>query len=200
MSVSVEIILLVIVFLIFFLSSRFRDRGSKGAVPADKPSESPAPEIKSTVRPPAFDARCARPVTDRRVLEGSAWITDGDTITIRNTQIRLFGIDAPELNHPHGQNAKWALHRLCKGQIIRAEIVEIDCHGRTVARCFLPDGRDLSAEMVRQGLAIDWPKFSGGAYGRLEVQGVRKKLFLADARQKGHMHVWQKFEAKRASR
>ncbi|NDR58037.1 thermonuclease family protein [Pseudoruegeria sp. M32A2M] len=133
-----------------------------------------------------------------RVLSGPAWIVDGDTIKVQNTQIRLFGIDAPELNHPYGKNAKWALHRLCKGHTVRAEISEMDDYGRTVARCYLSDGRDLSAEMVKQGLAIDWPKFSGGLYRNLEPSDVRKKLFLADARQKGKMHVWEKFEERQS--
>lgn len=121
---------------------------------------------------------------------------DGDTITIQKTQIRLFGIDAPEMNHPYGKTAKWALVALCKGKQVRAEIGETDVHGRTVARCYLPDGRDLSAEMVKIGLAIDWPKYSGGGYRALETPDARKKLWLADARQKGRLHVWEKYEAK----
>ncbi|MGR3839008.1 MAG: thermonuclease family protein [Cognatishimia sp.] len=82
-------------------------------------------------------------------------MTDGDTITIQKTQVRLYGIDAPELDHPFGQKAKWAMVKLCKGNTIRAEVTEEDDYGRTVAKCFLPDGRDLSAELVKQGLAID---------------------------------------------
>lgn len=147
-----------------------------------------------------FDEKSAKHLPAKRILTGSAWITDGDTIKIRNTQIRLFGIDAPEINHPYGKKAKWALHKLCKGHNIRAEITDIDDHGRTVAQCFLPDGRDLSAEMVKQGLAIDWPKFSGGKYRSLETPDARKKLFLADARQKDRMHVWEKFEEKQSKR
>lgn len=59
----------------------------------------------------------------------------------------------------------------------------------------------LKAElMVKQGLAIDWPKFSGGAYRYLEVPDARKKMWLADARQKGRMHVWEKFEARQAAK
>lgn len=122
-------------------------------------------------------------------------MVDGDTLVIKKTQIRLFGVDAPEMNHPYGKKSKWALVSLCKGQVIRAEFSDQDAYGRTVAKCFLPDGRDLSAEMVKLGLAIDWPKFSNGSYRSLEVQGVRKKLWLADARQKGRMHAWEKFEA-----
>lgn len=120
-------------------------------------------------------------------------------MVIQKTQIRLFGIDAPELDHPYGKKAKWALVSLCKGQNVRAEILEEDDYGRTVAKCFLSDGRDLSAEMVEQGLAIDWPKYSGGAYLQLETKDARKKLWLAAARQKGHMHVWQKFDAQKTS-
>lgn len=133
-------------------------------------------------------------------VTGSAYVVDGDGLVIRKTQIRLFGVDAPEMNHPYGQQAKWALVSLCKGQTVRAEVVTQDTYGRTVARCYLPDGRDLSAEMVKLGLAIDWPKFSGGQYRSLETSDARKKLWLADARQKGRMHVWDKFEANEKSR
>lgn len=144
-----------------------------------------------------FEATTSHPVPEKETLQGSAYIVDGDTIVIKKTQIRLFGVDAPELDHPHGQKAKWALVRLCKGKTIRAEITDEDAHGRTVAKCFLPDGRDLSAEMVKAGLAIDWPKFSGGVYVHLETDDARKKMWLADARQKGRMDVWRRFEAQR---
>lgn len=131
------------------------------------------------------------------VLTGRAYVVDGDTLTIQNTQVRLFGVDAPELDHPYGKNAKGALLSLCKGHNVRAEIIAQDAHGRTVARCYLADGRDLSAEMVKLGLAIDWAKFSNGQYRSLELPGVRQKLWLADARQKGRMDVWEKYATKK---
>ena len=162
-------------------------------VPAPQQSQS---DLEKTAAP--FDATTAQPAKSQRTLTGAVYVTDGDTIIIRKTQIRLFGIDAPELEHPYGKKAKWALHQLCKGQTVRAEIKETDAYGRTVAQCFLPDGRDLSAEMVRMGLAIDWPKFSGGKYTAMEASDARKKLFLADARQKGNMFVWRKYEARQA--
>lgn len=152
---------------------------------------------KQSVR---FDTKSAKHLPAKKVIEGAAYVTDGDTITINKTQVRLFGIDAPELNHPYGKKAKWALVKLCKGHKVRAEITEKDDYGRTVARCTLSDGRDLSAEMVKMGLAIDWPKFSGGVYQKMETPDARKKLWLAAARQKGHMHVWEKYEAKQAPR
>lgn len=152
------------------------------------------------IQPKPFDAKSAQHLPAQRIVQGAAYVTDGDTIVINKTQIRLFGVDAPELDHPYGNKAKWAMVKLCKGHKIRAEISDQDKYGRVVARCFLPDGRDLSAEMVKQGLAIDWPKFSGGIYRKMETSDARKKLWLADARQKGRMHVWDKFNASQANR
>lgn len=128
-----------------------------------------------------------QPVPADRILQGPAWVVDGDTILIDNVSIRLAGIDAPELDHPFGQQAKWALVKLCKGQVVMARLRPELSYDRLVAECFLPDGRDLAAEMVRLGQALDWPKFSGGKYRPLEPEGVRKKLWRAALRQRGMM-------------
>ncbi len=213
LDVLLSIVFLLVVLLL--LAKRFA-RYMPGPAPRPKPAPAspasppgfdaqtaaprPKPAPASPAPPPGFDAQTAAPRPDRPVLNGMAYVVDGDTLTIQKTQIRLFGIDAPELDHPHGKRAKWALVGLCKGQSVRAEITAQDAHGRTVARCYLADGRDLSAEMVKLGLAIDWAKFSGGCYRALEVSGVRKKLWLGDARQQGRMHVWEQFEARKAAR
>lgn len=112
---------------------------------------------------------------------------DGDTIIVQKISIRLFGIDAPEMDHPYGRNAKSAMIGLCRGQTITVHVTDVDDYGRTVANCYLPDGRDLSAEMVKIGHAIDWPKFSGGLYRQYEEDGIRRRLWRCDARQKGRM-------------
>ncbi len=190
------LIILGVCALIFFMFKSGENRKSKPPQFRPNPSyrkrqRSP----KSTHRTPApFQAQGATHLDQPQVIEGRARIVDGDTIVINKTQIRLFGIDAPEIDHPYGKKAKWALVSLCKGHTVRTEVTDVDHYGRTVGKCYLPDGRDLSAEMVKQGLAIDWPKFSGGAYEPLETDGVRKKLWLADARQKGRMHVWEQFD------
>ncbi len=124
-----------------------------------------------------------RPV--ETTLRGKCWVIDGDTIVIDKLHIRLAGIDAPELDHPWGQRSKWAMVQLCKGQTITARIRPELSYDRLVAECFLPDGRDLAAELVRMGLALDWPKFSGGKYRHLETADARNRLWRADARQRG---------------
>lgn len=121
------------------------------------------------------------------VVRGRCWVIDGDTIAIGDVRLRLAGIDAPELDHPWGQRSKWAMVELTRGQIITARLKPDLSYDRVVAECFLPDGRDLSAELVRRGLALDWPKFSGGKYRHLEPPDARKKLWRAHARQMGRM-------------
>lgn len=120
-------------------------------------------------------------------LTGQCWVIDGDTIDIGGKRIRLAGIDAPELDHPYGRNAKSVLIGLCRGQMVRAEFDGAFSYERSMATCYLPDGRDLSAEMVKAGVAIDWPRYSGGKYRNFEAEGIRKKLWRCDARQKGRM-------------
>ncbi len=177
----------------------FKSGGGRHSKP---PQNVPEPAFTKTKRsnkprrkpPPPFQEKGATHLDKPRVIEGRARIVDGDTIVINKTQIRLFGIDAPEIDHPYGQKAKWALVSLCKGHTVRTEVTDVDTYGRTVGKCYLSDGRDLSAEMVKMGLAIDWPKFSGGVYRSMETGDARKKLWLADARQKGRMHVWEQFD------
>ena len=111
-----------------------------------------------------------------RALRGTCHVIDGDTIVIGRTKIRLAGIDAPELDQPYGQKAKWAMVGLCKGQVITTELTGETSHDRLVGTCFLPDGRDIGAELIKQGLALDWAMFSDGKYRALEPPGVRRRL------------------------
>ncbi|QQA44977.1 hypothetical protein FHY64_17165 [Pelagovum pacificum] len=166
----------------------------------ERPIQVPArpTPVPSTTRP----APPRRPVpaatqsvsieTPTSPLIGKCWVIDGDTIQIGKVRLRLAGIDAPELEHPWGKRAKWQLVQLCKGQSITAKLEPDLSYDRLVATCFLPDGRDLSAEMVKSGMALDWKKFSGGKYSHLEPEGVRKKHWKAAARQRGDMRTFEK--------
>lgn len=147
-------------------------------------SKRPPPPYQSQ---PRIAAQPARPQLGT-VLRGRCWVVDGDTIIVENVRLRLAGIDAPELDHPWGQKSKWALVQLCKGQVITARLRPELSYNRIVAECFLPDGRDLAAELVRVGLALDWAAFSGGKYRHLEPADARQKLWRARGRQEGWFH------------
>ncbi|WP_255553455.1 thermonuclease family protein [Maritimibacter sp. DP1N21-5] len=184
---------------VFFVPGRRRRKRPKGRYrpverrrPSSPPTQTQTTKLvvrrryeRTTVIRKTLPADPERPTVPARIV-GPAYVVDGDTIVINKTSIRLFGIDAPEMDHPYGIKAKWAMVHLCKGQVVTAvPVLGAFSYERCVARCYLPDGRDLSAELVKQGLAIDWPKFSGGEYRHLEVEGVRKKLWRAHNRQVG---------------
>jgi len=98
------------------------------------------------------------PVREALVAE----VVDGDTVILGTGQkVRLLGIDAPELER-EGQPADFLAHKakrvltdLAQGQRVRLEYdrLRYDRYGRILAFLILPDGTNLSREMVRRGLA-----------------------------------------------
>ena len=164
-----------------FLMSLFRAKSSASPGPSDYPVKSWTVRREGVV----VITRPAARQTPTHIIKGQCWVIDGDTIVIDKVHIRLAGIDAPELDHPYGQKAKWTLVQLCKGQTVTAHIKPELSYDRLVGQCFLPDGRDLAAELVKQGMALDWEKFSAGTYKHLETVDARKRLWRAAARQRG---------------
>ena len=86
-------------------------------------------------------------------------IIDGDSLAVevggRSCEVRLIGIDAPELGQEFGVQAKSHALRLCYGQRLRLEYdhQRRDRYGRTLAYVYSKDGM-LNEEMVRAGLAL----------------------------------------------
>jgi endonuclease YncB( thermonuclease family) len=105
-----------------------------------------------------------RPTPSPSTIVGTSYVVDGDTIDIWGTRIRLLAIDAPELeqmcNDAEGQS--WAcgsvaaseLRNHLNGHALTCESSRIDQFKRALAVCFLPDGSDVNAWMVRQGWAV----------------------------------------------
>lgn len=172
--------------LITLLRRLFRASSApRRSAPTSDPRHPRRPPVQPAGVPPAQSGGAI--LTQKRILTGPCFVIDGDTIIIDGVRLRLYGIDAPEMNHPWGKRAKWAVVEMTRGHRVRAELLDDVSYDRCVARCYLPDGRDIGAELVGLGLALDWPKFSGGCYRHLEPEGVRRKLWRADARQKGRM-------------
>lgn len=113
-------------------------------------------------------------------IAGRASVVDGDTIEIAGQRIRFDGIDAPE----SGQ-----VCRTASGEAYRCGRVSADAldkflaqsrptvctpkgksYDRVVATCRRADGADVNSWMVRNGHAIDWPKYSKGRYATLQIE------------------------------
>ncbi|WP_066504626.1 thermonuclease family protein [Rufibacter sp. DG15C] len=112
-------------------------------------------------------------------------IKDGDTIELlkdgQPLRVRLYGIDAPEKNQDFGTRARQFISELCFGKDVRLEVKDIDRYGRTVGIIYLPDGRNLNYEMVKNGFAWHYKAYSKDPeLGRLEEEARLDKRGLWD--------------------
>lgn len=94
-------------------------------------------------------------------------ILDGDTFTLsgESRRIRVWGLDAPEWDDQGGSAATATLRGMISGKRLSCAVLDIDRYGRLVAQCFLPDGRDIAAEMINSGAATEYCRYSRGFYG-----------------------------------
>ncbi|TJW52023.1 MAG: thermonuclease family protein [Mesorhizobium sp.] len=110
-------------------------------------------------------------------IAGIASVIDGDTIEIHGQRIRFNGIDAPEssqqcddasgFRYQCGAKAAAALDGfLSESRSVHCEFVSWDSYGRYVGNCSRGDGINIAGWLVENGNALDWPKYSGGAYAR----------------------------------
>lgn len=131
-----------------------------------KPSHFLLVGITLTLAPPAMSAD---PIT------GRATVIDGDTMEIKGKRIRLHGVDAPESwqtcvdgdgsIYRCGKEAAFALDKfLAASRPTRCQIVERDRYKRSVSLCFRADGREVNRWLVGSGNAVNWEKYSKGAY------------------------------------
>lgn len=88
-------------------------------------------------------------------------VIDGDTFDQGNTRVRLWGVDAPEMDEPGGPEAAEMLRRMTSAET-RCEIEGRDRYGRAVMRCTV----DLGCAMIAAGHAREWTRYSGGAFAR----------------------------------
>lgn len=101
-------------------------------------------------------------------IVGTASVADGDSLTVAGKRVRLFGIDAPELNQTCqkdgaswrcGEAAKAQLATLVDGQQVECFGQGVDQYGRVLAVCSV--GRDeLNRVMVEQGWALAYRTYS----------------------------------------
>jgi endonuclease YncB( thermonuclease family) len=104
-------------------------------------------------------------------------VIDGDTLVVEGQPMRLFGVDAFELQQTcldrsgepwHcGVAAKAALAELVQDQAIACTVLDDSGEHGYVARCTVRDEVDLGGYLVRAGLALADPE-AGSDYVALE--------------------------------
>ena len=130
---------------LFVLTMTVRDRSSLDAMQ----SPSPSPVSAATIT-------------------GMAIVTDGDSLRISNQKIRLWAIDAPELQQtcqqlgvswPCGAEAMVALTEHIGSHSVSCRKEDIDRYGRIVAECFIGDS-SINEWLVGNGWALAYRQYS----------------------------------------
>jgi endonuclease YncB( thermonuclease family) len=90
-------------------------------------------------------------------------VHNGDTLTAltddnRQFNVRLHGIDAPELGQPFGWASKQALSELVFGKQVTLQTTGTDRYKRTLARVTLGD-IEVDAQMIATGHAWHYKKY-----------------------------------------
>lgn len=116
-------------------------------------------------------------------------LIDGDGFHLASGEnIRLWGIDAPELSQTckrdsssyfSGQSAKNMLQSFLLSAVPDCEVINKDRYGCSIARCKVGSD-DLGVLMVRSGWALDYHRYSDGHYEAAE-----------NAARKANRGLWQ---------
>lgn len=99
----------------------------------------------------SFEGRCVK-------------VYDGDTIEVMaggltSQRIRLHAIDTPEKGQPFSNVARKRTRELAEGKRVRVEVRDQDRYDRLVARVYI-DGSDLSEQLITEGLAWHYTRYS----------------------------------------
>ena len=112
-------------------------------------------------------------------------ITDGDTFKglTKEEKIeikyRIYGIDAPEKKQDFGAKSKDYLSELIAGKTVGIKTDSQDGYGRYIVWVYTPDGKDVSAEMLKAGMAWHYKEYdSSELYETLEIKAKKKKTGL----------------------
>lgn len=118
----------------------------------------------------SFEGRCVK-------------VYDGDTIEVMaggltSLRVRLHAIDSPENGQPFSNVARKRTRELVEGKRVRVEVRDRDQYDRLVARIYIDD-RDLSQQLISEGLAWHYTRYSSElALGRAQREARKARRGL----------------------
>jgi micrococcal nuclease len=117
-------------------------------------------------------------------------VVEGDVITVllrdgAQQQVRLLGIDAPEMEQNFGPAARQHLASLLADKPVNIEYVKQDSDGRILGKVWL-NGKDICLEMLRVGLA-----WFNKEHADALIPGNRELYLTAEAEAlRNHKGLW----------
>jgi endonuclease YncB( thermonuclease family) len=131
---------------------------------------------------PASAAEPSDTQASPELIRGKARAMDGDSLRVGRREIRLWGIDAPEFDQSCerdgrtwdcGRAARSALASRIDGRTVECQVRDRDAYRRAVSVCRVAGRATLNEWMVQHGWAVDYRRYSKGAYARAERQARR---------------------------
>ena len=92
-------------------------------------------------------------------------IKDGDTVVVLDSlnnqrTLRLAEVDCPEKSQPFGTKAKQFTSDQIYLKQVKYIVTDIDRYGRSIAKIYYDNNKYLSAELIKNGLAWHYKKYS----------------------------------------
>ena len=115
-----------------------------------------------------FTVLSSVPIQAQTVLMGLGRAKDGDSLMVGESEVRLFGIDAPEFDQTCSrQGEQWScgaaaadqLMELVTGKDVQCRSMGKDQYGRLLGRCTV-GGTDVNQTMVELGYATAYRRYS----------------------------------------
>ncbi|MDD7887100.1 thermonuclease family protein [Flavivirga sp. 57AJ16] len=108
-------------------------------------------------------------IQDKEILGKIVGITDGDTFKLLKKdsvliKIRIANIDCPEKKQPYSEKAKQFTSQAIFNKNIKLESLKKDLYGRFICHVIYDDSLNLGHELLKQGLAWRYIKYSKDSY------------------------------------
>lgn len=130
---------------------------------------------------------------------GKPYVIDGDSVRLGGVEMRLMGIDAPELAQTCQRPQVWACGRAARDHLsallgsgpVQCSGNDTDQFDRLLVRCTVND-RNINAAMVRDGYAVSF-----GSYAPEEAQAraERRGLWATDFERPAQWRAARRSEA-----
>lgn len=147
-------------------------------------SDPPGAASPSTAAQSAF--LCGVPIAGTVVTGVVTRVHDGDTLTLVDAKgeldVRLQGIDAPELAQAFGSESRSALSALLLGKQARVAYASSDEYGRALGEVFGPNCEHANLKQVAAGLAWFYAAFQCELPASMREQFAHAQLQAQQAR------------------
>ena len=120
------------------------------------------PAAMGRLLPSALLLACLAALPALAAPEPVAQVVDGDTVRLRDGEsVRLAGLDAPELRARCPAELRRARQATARLEQLATGGLELrrrgrDRYGRTLAVATAPDGQDVAAVLIGEGLAVPY--------------------------------------------